>query len=154
MNLLPCFVTGLLATTVSSAAGGLPLQIRGELVTSTCEVHADHPVPAVLTGRVEPAVVNDNARAGRKTFSVFLACPASSGGPPLDIRIDGLRHGGVAIFDAQGTPWPIGEAGGRWLRVQRSAQTRVDFTAWHASPAGDATAVTATASVELVVAYP
>ena len=154
MNLLPCFVTGLLATTVSSAAGELPLQIRGELVTSTCEVQTNHPALAVLTGRVEPAVVNDNARAGRKTFSVFLACPASSGGPSLDIRIDRLRHGGVAIFDAQGTPWPIGESDGRWLRVQPSAQTRVDFTAWHASPARDATAVTATASVELVVVYP
>ena len=79
---------------------------------------------------------------------VFLACPASGGDPPLDIWIDGLRHVGVAISDAQGTPWPIGESGGRWLRVQRSPQTRVDLTAWHASPVGDATAGTAAASVE------
>jgi type 1 fimbria pilin len=154
MNLLPCVVTGLLGTTVSFAAGALPLQIRGELVTSTCEVQARHPALAVLTGRVDPAVVNGNARAGRKDFSVFLACPASGGDPPLDIWIDGLRHVGVAISDAQGTPWPIGESGGRWLRVQRSPQTRVDVTAWHASPVGDATAGTAAASVELVVAYP
>ncbi|MEN5424833.1 hypothetical protein ABE522_00470 [Stenotrophomonas pennii] len=109
---------------------------------------------AVLTGSVDPAVVNDNARAGRKTFSVFLACPASSGGPSLDIRIDRLRHGGVAIFDAQGTPWPIGESDGRWLRVQRRARTRIDLTAWHASPAGDGTAGTAGAFAALVVAYP
>lgn len=162
-------LTGLLLTSSIALPGAAtPLQITGELITSTCSVHTTG--LAVHMGRVDLASVNTQPRAGRKDIRVLMDCRGSASAATIGVRFDGVTAGdtghlalrgdasarnvAVALFSSEDIPLRVGEEGQVKLHAAAGHLQRLDFSAWYVSPGKNATAGTANAAGEMRIVYP
>ncbi|HEL4831125.1 TPA: type 1 fimbrial protein [Stenotrophomonas maltophilia] len=145
------------------------LEITGELMTSTCSVASAGGTISVPMGKVDLASVNAAARAGQKNFTISLDCTGSGAAQDVGIRFGGTPHGstgnlaltaasgatnvGVALYDASGAHQKIGDDPAQWVTIPAGGSGQLDYSAWYASPAQNATAGTANASGDFVVLY-
>ncbi len=158
-----------LLAAVAAPAFAENLEITGELLTSTCAVQSTGGTITVAMGKVDLASVNANTRAGQKNFSISLDCTGSGASQDVGVRFGGTPDGstgnlkltaastatqvGVALYDAAGVQQKIGEDPTQWVTIAANGSGQLDYSAWYASPAQDATAGTANASGDFVVLY-
>lgn len=145
------------------------LEITGELLASTCSVASTGGAVTVPMGKVDLVSVNAETRAGQKNFSILLDCTASGAAQEVGVRFGGTVDGatgnlaltaastagnvGVALYDAGGNHQKIGEDPSQWVTIPAGGSGQLDYSAWYASPAKNATAGTANASGDFVVLY-
>lgn len=145
------------------------LEITGELMTSTCAVQSTGGTLTVPMGKVDLVSVNAGTRAGQKNFSINLDCTGSGAAQEVGVRFGGTPDGstgnlaltaastasnvGVALYDAGGAQQKIGDDPAVWVTIPAGGAGQLDYSAWYASPAQNATAGTANASGDFVVLY-
>ncbi|MDH1790770.1 type 1 fimbrial protein [Stenotrophomonas sp. GD03819] len=165
LRLLSLSVFAIAASSVSAET----LEITGELMTSTCSVGSTGGTITVPMGKVDLASVNASTRAGQKNFTIALDCSGSGASQDVGVRFGGTPHGstgnlaltaastatnvGVALYDAAGNQQKIGEDPAVWVTIAAGGSGQLDYSAWYASPATNATAGTANASGDFVVLY-
>lgn len=165
LRLLSLSVFAIAASSVSAET----LEITGELMTSTCSVGSTGGTITVPMGKVDLASVNASARAGQKNFTIALDCSGSGASQDVGVRFGGTPDGstgnlaltaastasnvGVALYDAAGNQQKIGEDPAVWVTIAAGGSGQLDYSAWYASPAQNATAGTANASGDFVVLY-
>lgn len=163
------FCTALAALAAAPTALAERLEITGELMTSTCAVDTVGGAITVPMGKVDLASVNAGTRAGQKNFSINLDCTGSGAAQEVGVRFGGTPDGstgnlaltaasiatnvGVALYDANGDHQKIGEDPAVWVTIAAGASGQLDYSAWYASPAQNATAGSANASGDFVVVY-
>lgn len=154
---------------ITPAAVAQKLEITGELLASTCAVNASGGAVTVPMGKVDLVSVNADTRAGRKNFFILLDCSASGAAQEVGVRFGGATDGstgnlaltaastasnvGVALYDAGGSHQKIGDDPAQWVAIPAGGRGQLDYSAWYASPARNATAGTANASGDFVVLY-
>lgn len=162
-------LAGLVAAAASPSAMAEKLEITGELMTSTCAVQSTGGTVTVPMGKVDLVSVNANTRAGQKNFSIQLDCTGSGAAQEVGVRFGGTPHGstgnlaltaasaatnvGVALYDAAGNHQKIGDDPTYTVTIPAGGSSQLDYSAWYASPAQNATAGTANASGDFVVIY-
>lgn len=165
LRLLSLSVLAAAAPSVSAET----LEITGELMPSTCSVGSTGGTITVPMGKVDLASVNANTRAGQKNFTIALDCSGSGASQEVGVRFGGTPDGstgnlaltatsvatnvGVALYDAAGNHQKIGEDPAVWVTIPAGASGQLDYSAWYASPATNATAGSANASGDFVVLY-
>ncbi|QHE19908.1 fimbrial protein [Stenotrophomonas maltophilia] len=165
LRLLSLSVFAVAAPSVSAET----LEITGELMTSTCSVGSTGGTITVPMGKVDLASVNASTRAGQKNFTIALDCSGSGASQDVGVRFGGTPDGstgnlaltaastatnvGVALYDAAGNQQKIGEDPAVWVTIAAGGSGQLDYSAWYASPAQNATAGTANASGDFVVLY-
>lgn len=158
-----------LLTAAAAPAFAEKLEITGELITSTCAVQSTGGAITVPMGKVDLVSVNADTRAGQKNFSINLDCTGSGASQDVGVRFGGTAHGstgnlaltaastatnvGVALYDASGSHQKIGDDPIQWVTIAAGGSGQLDYTAWYASAAQNATAGTANASGDFVVLY-
>lgn len=165
LRLLSLSILAVSAPSVSAET----LEITGELMTSTCSVGSTGGTITVPMGKVDLASVNASTRAGQKNFTIALDCSGSGASQDVGVRFGGTPDGstgnlaltaassaanvGVALYDAAGNQQKIGEDPAVWVTIAAGGSGQLDYSAWYASPAQNATAGTANASGDFVVLY-
>ncbi|WP_439448035.1 fimbrial protein [Stenotrophomonas sp. ATs4] len=158
-----------LSAFAAPAAFAEKLEITGELTTSTCAVGAVGGAITVPMGKVDLASVNAGTRAGQKNFSIALDCTGSGAAQDVGVRFGGTTDGAtgnlaltaasvatnvaVALYDVAGNHQKIGDDPMQWVTIAAGGSGQLDYSAWYASPAQNATAGTANASGDFVVLY-
>jgi len=169
MHLKTRLLTVALLMAAAPAAFAEKLEITGELVASTCSVAAAGGAINVPMGKVDLVSLNNDTRAGQKNFSIQLDCTGSGASQDVGVRFGGTPDGstgnlaltaastatnvGVALYDAAGSHQKIGDDPTQWVTIAAGGTGQLDYTAWYASPAKNATAGTANASGDFVVLY-
>ncbi len=159
----------LVTAAAAPAAMAERLEITGELMTSTCTVGSTGGAITVPMGKVDLVSVNANTRAGQKNFSINLDCSGSGAAQEVGVRFGGTPDGstgnlaltatsvatnvGVALYDANGDHQKIGEDPSVWVTIAAGGSGQLDYSAWYASPAQNATQGIANASGDFVVLY-
>ncbi|HDS1104273.1 fimbrial protein [Stenotrophomonas maltophilia] len=169
MSLKTKILTFSLLSITAAPAFAERLEITGELITSTCTVGSTGGAITVPMGKVDLASVNAATRAGHKNFTITLDCSGSGASQDVGVRFGGVQDGstgnlaltatstagnvGVALYDSTGNQQRVGEDPTVWVTIPANGNGQLDYSAWYASPAMNATAGTADASGDFVVLY-